>query len=192
MNKLKKIFAVALSLVMACIFATTAFAATPDEIKAELKAQGLSDTEIDALAGLYTVADYEAGLAKWNSGDEATIKQAVAEAEAALKNAGVNISDVTVTVADGKATVTAKLDGKAVSAAAPITNASEHPEIAEAIANGTWGVDESTGSTTNVLVSSSSSVIKATGDNSAVVLVAAVLAVAGVLGLAVRKNNSVA
>lgn len=191
MNKLKKIFAVALSLVMACVFATTAFAATSAEIKAQLEANGLGDY-YNALAAKYTVEQFEAGMAKWNSGDEASIRQAVDDAVEALKSVNAKVTDVNITIADGKATVTAKLNGEAVSAAAPITNASEHPEIAEAIANGTWGVDESTGSTTNALVSSSSSVIKATGDNSAVVLVAAVLAVAGVLGLAVRKNNSVA
>lgn len=191
MNKLKKIFAVALSLVMACVFATTAFAATSAEIKAQLEANGLGDY-YKALAEKYTVEQFEAGMAKWNSGDEASIRQAVDDAVEALKSVNAKVTDVNITIADGKATVTAKLNGEAVSATAPITNASEHPEIAEAIANGTWGVDESTGSTTNALVSSSSSVIKATGDNSAVVLVAAVLAVAGVLGLAVRKNNSVA
>lgn len=190
MNKLKKIFAVALSLVMACVFATTAFAATADEIKAELKAQGLSDTEIAALAAAHTVAEYEEGLAAWNSGDATAAENAAKAAKDALEKAGVTVEDFTVTVADGKVSVSAKVKGKAVSASVGL--ASEHPEIAEAIANGTWGVDESTGSTTNALVSSSSSVIKATGDNSAVVLVAAVLAVAGVLGLAVRKNNSVA
>lgn len=191
MNKLKKIFAVALSLVMACVFATTAFAATSAEIKAQLEANGLGDYA-DALAAKYTVEQFEAGMAKWNSGDEASIRQAVDDAVKALESVDAKVTDVNITIADGKATVTAKLNGKAVSASASVTNASEHPEIAEAIANGTWGVDESTGSTTNALVSSSSSVIKATGDNSAVVLVAAVLAVAGVLGLAVRKNNSVA
>lgn len=191
MNKLKKIFAVALSLVMACVFATTAFAATSAEIKAQLEANGLGDYA-DALAAKYTVEQFEAGMAKWNSGDEASIRQAVDDAVKALESVDAKVTDVNITIADGKATVTAKLNGKAVSASASVTNADEHPEIAEAIANGTWGVDESTGSTTNALVSSSSSVIKATGDNSAVVLVAAVLAVAGVLGLAVRKNNSVA
>ena len=41
------------------------------------------------------------------------------------------------------------------------------------------------------MTTTAGSVIKATGDNSAVVLVAGVLAVATVLGLAVRKNSNI-
>ena len=42
----------------------------------------------------------------------------------------------------------------------------------------------------NPVVASSNAVIKATGDNAAVVFVAAALAVAGVLGMAVRKERA--
>ena len=44
----------------------------------------------------------------------------------------------------------------------------------------------------NPLTASSSAVIKATGDNSAMVIATIVLSVVGVLGLAVRKESALA
>ncbi len=47
-------------------------------------------------------------------------------------------------------------------------------------------------SASNPLTASSSAVIKATGDNSAMVIATIVLSVVGVLGLAVRKESALA
>ena len=67
---------------------------------------------------------------------------------------------------------------------------SEHPEIGEAIKNGTWGVDEKKATAASATVSAPNRVIKATGDNTAVVMLMGALAIVGVLGLAVRKSDA--
>lgn len=171
MTKLKKVLAVALTLLVVCTFAVSAFAAeSAADVKKKLEEAGLTSEQIAALAEKYTLADYEAGVAAWNSGNEASVKKAVADAEAALKSAGVPVSDVKLSITDGKATVSATVNGKSESATATV----------------------STTSTSNAIVNSSSSVIKATGDNSAVVLATGALAIVAVLGLAVRKNSVVA
>ena len=68
-------------------------------------------------------------------------------------------------------------------------NANAHSDIGEAIKNGTWGVDEKK-ATAAATVSAPSGVIKATGDNTAVVMLMGALAIVGVLGLAVRKSDA--
>ena len=69
-------------------------------------------------------------------------------------------------------------------------NANAHSDIGEAIKNGTWGVDEKKATAASATVSAPNRVIKATGDNTAVVLLMGALAIVGVLGLAVRKSDA--
>lgn len=44
MNKMKKLFAVVISVVMACVFATGAFADTTSDVKAYMLAKGVTVT----------------------------------------------------------------------------------------------------------------------------------------------------
>ena len=76
---------------------------------------------------------------------------------------------------------------------------SEVAVVPTASANGVSGTtqwkfatDGSVASASNPLTASSSAVIKATGDNSAMVIATIVLSVVGVLGLAVRKESALA
>ena len=68
------------------------------------------------------------------------------------------------------------------------SNADTHPEIGEAIKNGTWGVAEST-TTAAASLKSGNGVIKATGDNAGIAMLVAVVAIAGTMGVAVRKSR---
>ena len=79
---------------------------------------------------------------------------------------------------------------KSFPVAQTVVAASEHPEIGEAIKNGTWGVDEKKATAASATVSAPNRVIKATGDNTAVVMLMGALAIVGVLGLAVRKSDA--
>ena len=62
------------------------------------------------------------------------------------------------------------------------------PEIGEANKNGTWGVAEST-TTAAASLKSGNGVIKATGDNAGIAMLVAVVAIAGTMGVAVRKSR---
>ena len=80
-----------------------------------------------------------------------------------------------------------------------VVSGSEVAVVPTASANGVSGTtqwklatDGSVASASNPLTASSSAVIKATGDNSAMVIAAIVLSVVGVLGLAVRKESALA
>lgn len=80
-----------------------------------------------------------------------------------------------------------------------VVSGSEVAVVPTASANGVSGTtqwkyatDGSVASASNPLTASSSSVIKATGDNSAMVIATIVLSVVGVLGLAVRKESALA
>ena len=80
-----------------------------------------------------------------------------------------------------------------------VVSGSEVAVVPTASANGVSGTtqwkyatDGSVASASNPLTASSSAVIKATGDNSAMVIATIVLSVVGVLGLAVRKESALA
>ena len=80
-----------------------------------------------------------------------------------------------------------------------VASGSEVAVVPTASANGVSGTtqwkfatDGSVASASNPLTASSSAVIKATGDNSAMVIATIVLSVVGVLGLAVRKESALA
>ena len=206
MMKLKKIIAAAASVVMACAFATSAFAATTNMQKLVdvARAHGYSEADVKAVVtsedqATKVVANKDFYKARYNTVTTATdagvAAQAANEAAAKLSEdtgktvaASVSVSGnrvvVNATVKDASGNV---LLTKSI-ASANVT--SEHPEIGEAIKNGTWGVDEKKATAASATVSAPNRVIKATGDNTAVVMLMGALAIVGVLGLAVRKSDA--
>lgn len=197
--KLKKLVSAVACVVMAGVFATSAFAATDDQMAAAR--QYLVDNKIS-----YDISEDEVDLILKNFDNQADAEAAgdalIAKVKADPNNAetivtntlagyGVTVSDVAVTVnADGTISGSATINGKAASATVAGAATSEHPEIgANKDENGNWHVNEETTEAASSVANAG--VIKATGDNSAVVLVAGVLAVATVLGLAVRKNSNI-
>ena len=206
MMKLKKIIAAAASVVMACAFATSAFAATTNMQKLVdvARAHGYSEADVKAVVtsedqATKVVGNKDFYKARYNTVTTATdagvAAQAANEAAAQLSTdtgktvaASVSVSGnrvvVNATVKDASGNV---LLTKSI-ASANVT--SEHPEIGEAIKNGTWGVDEKKATAASATVSAPNRVIKATGDNTAVVLMMGALAIVGVLGLAVRKSDA--
>ena len=205
MMKLKKIIAAAASVVMVCVFATSAFAAsTVQEMKDKAKAKypeytqiinDLSDTQVETIRTTY--GTFDAAVAAAESLQN-SVKANPANAEATINGVinafGLSVSNVKVTTnADGSIVATAKVTNgtRNYDVARTVAGAtSEHPEIGEAIKNGTWGVDEKKATAASATVSAPSAVIKATGDNTAVVLMMGALAIVGVLGLAVRKSDA--
>ncbi|MDD4849773.1 MAG: hypothetical protein PHO10_03635 [Gemmiger sp.] len=205
---LKKIITVVAAVAMACVFATSAFAKTNDEKAVELRAyaasngidiSGVSFTpeQLDNItankASLKAQADSLIASAK---ADPANAQSYANQAAALAASVGVTVANPTVTVtANNTITVVASVNGASSSGSLQTTTnitkeeTSAHPEIAEAIKNGTWGKTEGAAAA-NPLTASGSAVIKATGDNAGAFLVAAVLAVAAMLGLAVRKSNA--
>lgn len=202
---MKKIIATAACLVMACVFATTAFAKTAAEKRADaqayLNAQGISydlsavtDEQINALSGqkaeLQAKADNLIAALRANPGQAEALAN---DAVAFVNSKGISVTAPSITVgSDGTVVVTATVNGATATAKVSAqVGGDSHPDIGEAIANGTWGVDSTTSAAASAMTSSGS-VIKATGDSNGMMLVAALLAVSGVLGLAVRKSSSIA
>lgn len=203
--KLKKIIAAAASVVMVCVFATSAFAAsTVQEMKDKAKAKypeytqiinDLSDTQVETIRTTYGTFDVAVAAAE---SLQNSVKANPANAEATINGVinafGLSVSNVKVTTnADGSIVATAKVTNgtRNYDVSRVIVGAtSEHPEIGEAIKNGTWGVDDNKTAAASATVSASTGVIKATGDNTAVVLMMGALAIVGVLGLAVRKSDA--
>ena len=200
--KLKKLVSAVACVVMAGVFATSAFAATDDQMAAARQylvdnkiSYDISKDEVDLiLKNFDNQADAEA------AGDAliARVKADPNNAKTIIKEtlAGYGITDVVIDDfnlnADGTISGKGSINGKAVSATIAGAATSEHPEIgANKDENGNWHVDEATTGAAASVTTTAGSVIKATGDNSAVVLVAGVLAVATVLGLAVRKNSNI-
>ena len=205
MMKLKKIIAAAASVVMVCVFATSAFAAsTVQEMKDKAKDKypeytqiinDLSDTQVETIRTTY--GTFDAAVAAAESLQN-SVKANPANAEATINGVinafGLSVSNVKVTTnADGSIVATARVTNgtRNYDVARTVAGAtSEHPEIGEAIKNGTWGVDEKKATAASATVSAPSAVIKATGDNTTVVLMMGALAIVGVLGLAVRKSDA--
>ena len=208
MMKLKKIIAAAASVVMACAFATSAFAASTQEMKDKAIAKypeytqiinDLSPEQVQAVQREFGTFDRAVDAA---NGLQNAVKADPANAADKINGVlnriglGITVDNVKVTTnADGSITATAtvknNVTGKSF-AVSPVLAAatSEHPEIGEAIKNGTWGVDEKKATAASATVSAPNRVIKATGDNTAVVMLMGALAIVGVLGLAVRKSDA--
>ena len=80
------------------------------------------------------------------------------------------------------------LEAAGVDVAKVQTEGWTYDQFMEAIKNGTWGVAEST-TTAAASLKSGNGVIKATGDNAGIAMLVAVVAIAGTMGVAVRKSR---
>lgn len=226
MNNFKKFVAVLLGVVMACVFATSAFAASKSEkadaIKREMAKYGLTgfDAVIDDLneTQLQVLIDNRGTLEQKVSqviaykndnhpaeDQVANLNSQLSSVQGILSQAGitatmsVSVNGNTVTAvpaaktannANGSTRIVVTVDpsketnatenGTAASAA--VSNAAKNSAAASSV--------KTVSSAANPITASSSAVIKATGDNTAVVFAVAALAVAGVLGMAVRKERA--
>ena len=208
MNKIQKIVAVLGSVAMACAFATCAFAAPVQDVEsarskinAYLAENGITgmDAVVNSLDGeqLATLRDNAGTLTSNVSTAKAALESATSktEVQAAVNNALDNVQGVL-----NKAGVTAVVTVEASATEVVVTPAaaSDKGVVGTAPAavsldkkgNAPSGSNGTTGTAANPIAASTGSVIKPTGDNSAVALVAAVLGVSAVLGMAVRKENA--
>ena len=223
MNNFKKFVAVLLGVVMACVFATSAFAAdfsnadTAAKAKAEIKAFAASygittiDNTVNSLTAdqLQTIYNNMDALKATAASANATIKgttdvavatKAANDAVATMNSllpAGVSISAPTIDTSDSSkivvsAYVTANNAKDIVAVVAEVpTTTTNNAAVSNAAKNSAAASSVKTvSSAANPITASSSAVIKATGDNTAVVFAVAALAVAGVLGMAVRKERA--
>ena len=200
MNKFKKLVAVLVSVVMACVFATGVFATDYVENLSAARAE---------VNGYLTSAGVYGMDGVVNSLNETQLR-ALRDNSVALRNAltqAKNALNGTKTEADVRTAVSTALSqvGGIFSDAGislnidVVASGSEVAVVPTASANGVSGTtqwkfatDGSVASASNPLTASSSAVIKATGDNSAMVIATIVLSVVGVLGLAVRKESALA
>ncbi|WP_294802440.1 hypothetical protein [uncultured Gemmiger sp.] len=194
MNKIKKFVAVLVSAAMACVFATCAFAAPDAEtirasVKKYLADNGIAMTEVvdsltaDQLTVLHNNADTlkgvaaaaKAGVDKSTSKAEVTavVDKALADSSSILSAAGITVAVPTIEFKGDHALI-------GVSVAANGKSSEVEKNVAAT----------ASASAANPIASSSASVIKATGDNGVVALVAAALGVSAVLGMAVRKEHN--
>ena len=226
MNNFKKFVAVLLGVVMACVFATSAFAAdfskadTAAKAKAEIKAFAASygittiDNTVNSLTAdqLQTIYNHMDALKATAASANATIKgttdvavatKAANDAVATMNSllpAGVSISAPTIDTSDSSkivvfADVIANNAKDIVSVVAEVPTTTTNNNTSAAVSNAAKNSAaassvKTVSSAANPITASSSAVIKATGDNTAVVFAVAALAVAGVLGMAVRKERA--
>lgn len=200
MNKFKKLVAVLVSVVMACVFATGVFAtdyvsdlkAARAEINGYLSSVGVSG--MDGVVNNLTEPQLRA--LRDNS---AALRSSLSQAKDALNGAKTE-TEVRTAVSTALSQVGGIFRDAGISLNIDVVaTGSEVAVIPTASANGVSGTTQwkfaangSVASASNPLTASSSAVIKATGDNSAVVIATIVLAVAGVLGMAVRKERALA
>ena len=196
MNKIKKFVAVLVSAAMACVFATCAFAAPDAEtirasVKKYLDNNGIAMTEVvnsltaDQLTVLYNNADTLKGVAaaakegvdKSTNKAEVTavLDKALADSSSILGSAGITVAVPTLEWKGDHALIGLSVAANGVSS-----------EVEKNVA----ATASASASAANPIASSSASVIKATGDNGVVALVAAALGVSAVLGMAVRKEHN--
>ena len=200
MNKFKKLVAVLVSVVMACVFATGVFAtdyvdnlsAARAEVNGYLTSAGVygMDGVVNSLneAQLRVLRDNSVAL-----------RNALTQAKDALNGAKTE-ADVRTAVSTALSQVGGIFRDAGISLNIDVVaSGSEVAVVPTASANGVSGTtqwkfatDSSVASASNPLTASSSAVIKATGDNSAMVIATIVLSGVGVLGLAVRKESALA
>ena len=200
MNKFNKLVAVLVSVVMACVFATGVFAtdyvdnlsAARAEVNGYLTSAGVygMDGVVNSLneAQLRVLRDNSVAL-----------RNALTQAKDALNGAKTE-ADVRTAVSTALSQVGGIFRDAGISLNIDVVaSGSEVAVVPTASANGVSGTtqwkfatDGSVASASNPLTASSSAVIKATGDNSAMVIATIVLSVVGVLGLAVRKESALA
>ena len=200
MNKFKKLVAVLVSVVMACVFAIGVFATdyvenlstARAEVNGYLTSAGVygMDGVVNSLNETQLRALRDNSVALRNALTQAKNALNGAKTEAAVRTAvSTALSQVGGIFSD--AGISLNID--------VVASGSEVAVVPTASANGVSGTtqwkfatDGSVASASNPLTASSSAVIKATGDNSAMVIATIVLSVVGVLGLAVRKESALA
>ena len=204
--KLKKLLAAAVAgVAMVSLFATSAFAEITDEQAAkavaylagqgiEMSASEVKDLAKDVDPDAVNVAQLKTEAASimddLRSG-AITAEEAQVAANKALADNGagsIQVSNVKVTVGPNGVTATADVNGNRVAAA---VSYDAHPEIKDhKDANGNWNDEVPAASASAAAVAGAAGkVIKATGDNAGTVLLVSFIAIAGILGLAVRKQG---
>ena len=200
MNKLKKLVAVLVSVVMACVFATGVFATDYVENLSAARAEVngyLTSAGVYGMDGVVnSLNETQLRALRDNS---VALRNALTQAKNALNGAKTE-ADVRTAVSTALSQVGGIFSDAGISLNIDVVaSGSEVAVVPTASANGVSGTtqwkfatDGSVASASNPLTASSSAVIKATGDNSAMVIATIVLSVVGVLGLAVRKESALA
>ena len=227
MNNFKKFAAVLLGVVMACVFATSAFAAdfnksnnakrAKDEILSFAASYGVTtiDNTVNKLTAdqlnviyanmdsLKAVAANAANTIKGTT--DVALKaanDAVASMNSMLSAAGIVISNPTLDTSDSSqfvvsvnVTVNGTTDFCAIARPLSTTTTDNNTSASDAVSNAAQNSAaassvKTVSSAANPITASSGAVIKATGDNTAVVFAVAALAVVGMLGMAVRKERA--
>lgn len=200
MNKFKKLVAVLVSVVMACVFATGVFATDYVDNLGEARAEVngyLTSAGVYGMDGVVNSLN-ESQLRALRDNSVA-LRNALTQAKNALNGAKTE-ADVRTAVSTALSQVGGIFRDAGISLNIDVVaSGSEVAVVPTASANGVSGTtqwkfatDGSVASASNPLTASSSAVIKATGDNSAMVIATIVLSVVGVLGLAVRKESALA
>ena len=200
MNKFKKLVAVLVSVVMACVFATGVFATDYVENLSAARAEVngyLTSAGVYGMDGVVNSLN-EAQLRALRDNSVA-LRNALTQAKNALNGAKTE-TDVRTAVSTALGQVGGIFRDAGISLNIDVVaSGSEVAVVPTASANGVSGTtqwkfatDGSVASASNPLTASSSAVIKATGDNSAMVIATIVLSVVGILGLAVRKESALA
>lgn len=200
MNKFKKLVAVLVSVVMACVFATGVFATdyVDDLSAARAEVNGyLTSAGVYGMDGVVNSLN-ESQLRALRDNSVA-LRNALTQAKNAL-NGAKSEAEVRTAVSTALSQVGGIFRDAGISLNIDVVaSGSEVAVVPTASANGVSGTtqwkyatDGSVASASNPLTASSSAVIKATGDNSAMVIATIVLSVVGVLGLAVRKESALA
>lgn len=200
MNKFKKLVAVLVSVVMACVFATGVFATDYVENLSVARAEVngyLTSAGVYGMDGVVnSLNETQLRALRDNS---VALRNALTQAKNALNGAKTE-ADVRTAVSTALSQVGGIFSDAGISLNIDVVaSGSEVAVVPTASANGVSGTtqwkfatDGSVASASNPLTASSSAVIKATGDNSAMVIATIVLSVVGVLGLAVRKESALA
>lgn len=200
MNKFKKLVAVLVSVVMACVFATGVFATDYVENLSAARAEVngyLTSAGVYGMDGVVnSLNETQLRVLRDNS---VSLRNALTQAKNALNGAKTE-ADVRTAVSTALSQVGGIFSDAGISLNIDVVaSGSEVAVVPTASANGVSGTtqwkfatDGSVASASNPLTASSSAVIKATGDNSAMVIATIVLSVVGILGLAVRKESALA
>lgn len=200
MNKFKKLVAMLVSVVMACVFATGVFATDYVENLSAARAEVngyLTSAGVYGMDGVVnSLNETQLRVLRDNS---VALRNALTQAKNALNGAKTE-ADVRTAVSTALSQVGGIFSDAGISLNIDVVaSGSEVAVVPTASANGVSGTtqwklatDGSVASASNPLTASSSAVIKATGDNSAMVIATIVLSVVGVLGLAVRKESALA
>ena len=200
MNKFKKLVAVLVSVVMACVFATGVFATDYVENLSAARAEVngyLTSAGVYGMDGVVnSLNETQLRVLRDNS---VSLRNALTQAKNALNGAKTE-ADVRTAVSTALSQVGGIFSDAGISLNIDVVaSGSEVAVVPTASANGVSGTtqwkfatDGSVASASNPLTASSSAVIKATGDNSAMVIATIVLSVVGILGLAVRKESAMA